>query len=80
MDFKRLQYPYLGHHFNVAGDWEEQVTGLTNDYSVRLDLIDTSPLRILMKLQAITELALAKIQHLFTNVHIPRTEHPDKVK
>ena len=65
-------YPYLGHKFNVAGDWEEQVKELTNDYTVRLDLIDSSPLPILMKFQAIREVALSKIQHLFANIHIPQ--------
>ena len=25
-------YPYLGHKFNIAGSWEEQLTELTSDY------------------------------------------------
>ena len=66
-------YPYLGHKFNVAGNWEEQLTKLTSDYSNRLDLINFIPLPIIMKLQTITEIALAKIQHLFANLYIPQT-------
>ena len=66
-------YPYLGHKFNIAGSWEEQLTELTIDYSNRLDLIDISPLPTIFKLQAIREIALAKVQHLFANLYIPQT-------
>ena len=65
-------YTYLGHKFNVAGDWEEQLSELTSDYANRLNLIDSAPLPIMMKVQAITEIALSKIQHLFANIHIPQ--------
>lgn len=63
-------YSYLGHKINVAGDWEEQLTELTSDCSNRLDLIDFSSLPSIMKTQAIREITLAKIQHLFENLHI----------
>ncbi|KAF3851817.1 hypothetical protein F7725_005172 [Dissostichus mawsoni] len=64
-------YPYLGHRFNIAGEWGEQVEELTTEFLHRLHLIDLSPLPVLMKFQAVREVALAKIQHLFANVHIP---------
>jgi hypothetical protein len=35
-------------------------------------MIDISPLPVVMKLDAVREVALAKIQHLFANVHIPQ--------
>lgn len=65
-------YTYLGHKFNVAGEWKDQVDDITSEYSTRLDLIDASPLPLIMKLEAIRQIALAKVQHLFSNVHIPR--------
>lgn len=65
-------YGYLGHKFNVAGDWKEQLTELISDYTSRLDLIDSAPLPIMMKMQAIREIALSKIQHLIANLHIPQ--------
>ena len=64
-------YPYLGHRFNIAGEWGEQVEELTTEFLRRLHLVDLSPLPVLMKLQAVREVALAKIQHLFANVHLP---------
>ena len=30
-------YSYLGHKFNVAGEWQEQVGDICNEYSARLD-------------------------------------------
>ncbi len=65
-------YPYLGHKFNVSGDWEEQVTELCREFTRRLALIDSSPLPIMMKIEAIRLIAMAKIKHLFKNVHIPQ--------
>ena len=62
---------YLGHKFNVAGEWGEQVEELAYQYSSRLDMIDTYPLPVVMKLEAVRKVVLAKIQHLFANVHIP---------
>ena len=64
-------YPYLGHRFNIAGEWGEQVEELTTEFLRRLHLVDLSPLPVLMKLQAVREVALAKVQHLFANVHLP---------
>ena len=64
-------YQYLGHRFNIAGEWGEQVEELTAEFLHRLHLVDLSPLPLLMKLQAVREVALAKVQHLFANVHIP---------
>ena len=72
-------YPYLGHRFNIAGEWGEQVEELTTEFLHRLHLIDLSPLPVLMKFQAVREVALAKIQHLFANVHIPlKAQRNDK--
>lgn len=65
-------YPYLGHKFNIAGEWGEQVEELTKEYLHRLQLVDLSPLPIVMKLEVVRDVALAKIQHLFVNVHIPQ--------
>lgn len=59
-------YACLGHKFNVAGDWKEQLSELHK----QMGLIDSAPLPIMMKMQDIREV-LAKIQHLFTNPHIP---------
>lgn len=65
-------YCYLGHKFNVAGEWKEQVNEIITEYSSRLDLINSSPLPLIMKLEAVRVLALSKVQHLLSNVHIPR--------
>ncbi len=65
-------YSYLGHKFNVSGDWEEQVTKLCHEFTRRLALIDSSPLPIMMKIEAIRLIAIAKIQHLVMKVHIPQ--------
>ena len=32
-------YTYLGHKFNVAGDWSDQVDVIISEYSSRLDSI-----------------------------------------
>jgi hypothetical protein len=63
-------YPYLGHKLNIAGDWEEQVTEFCQEYIHRITLIDSAPLPVHIKIEAIKQIALAKIQHLFHNVHI----------
>ena len=63
-------YPYLGHKFNIAGNWDEQVTELCQEYIHRITLIDSAPLPVRMKIEAIRQIAVAKIQHLFHNVHI----------
>lgn len=63
-------YAYLRCIFNVASDWEEQVTELCHEYTPRLTLIHSAPLPIMMKIEAIRMIAVAKIQHLFPNVHI----------
>lgn len=60
------------HKFEVSGDWEEQVTELCHEFTRRLALIDSPPLPIMMKIEAIRLTAIAKIQHLFMNVHIPQ--------
>lgn len=65
-------YNYLGHMFNVAGEWHEQVSDICKEYSSRLDLIDQCPLPTCMKLQAVRDIALSKIHHLFANVHIAK--------
>lgn len=41
------------------------------EFLYRLHLVDLSHLPALMKLQAVREVALAKIKHLFANVNIP---------
>jgi hypothetical protein len=63
-------YTYLGHKFNVAGEWKKQVEYMVTEFTTRLDLIDVSPLPLLMKLEAIRQVALSRIQHLFSNVHL----------
>ena len=65
-------YCYLGHRFNITGEWGEQIQELT-EYCRRLERIDSCPLTITMKLQAILEISLSKIHHLFTNIHIPKS-------
>lgn len=50
----------------------EQVEELTKEYLHRLHLVDLSPLPTVIKLEAVRDVALAKIQHLFANVHIPQ--------
>ena len=54
-------YTYLGHKFNIAGEWKEQVEYITTEFTSRLDLIDASPLPLLMKLEAIRQVALSRI-------------------
>ena len=63
-------YSYLGHKFNVAGEWQEQVGDICNKYSARLYLIDQCSLPTCMKFQAVRDIALSEFQHLFANVHI----------
>ena len=65
-------YNYLGHKFNIAGEWSAQLDEIVSEYTTRLDLIHSSPLPLVMKLEAIGQVAMSKIQHLFANVHIPR--------
>ena len=65
-------YSYLGHKCNIAGEWTAQVDEIVTDYMARLDMIHSSPLPLVMKLEAIGQIALAKIHHLFSNVHIPK--------
>uniref|UniRef100_A0A0E9W629 Uncharacterized protein n=1 Tax=Anguilla anguilla TaxID=7936 RepID=A0A0E9W629_ANGAN len=65
-------YNYLGHKFNIAGEWKGQVGSIIEEYTSRPDLIDSSPLPLVMKLEAIGQVALSKVQHLFPNVHIPK--------
>ncbi len=69
---RKETYMYLGHRFNVAGEWDEQVQDIISEYTNRVQKIDESPLPLTMKLEAIRQIALAKVQHLFANVHIPR--------
>ena len=70
---RQESYTYLGHKFNIAGDWSQQVTNLVQQFISRLDLIDTSPLPATLKV-LIRDIAFAKIQHLFANVHIPQKD------
>ena len=65
-------YSYLGHKFNIAGEWTAQVNEIAAEYTARLDLINSSPLPLVMKLEAIGQIALSKIHHLFSNIHIPK--------
>ena len=64
-------YNYLGHKFNIAGEWNQQVNDMAHQFMTRLDLIDAAPLHVTFKLQAIRDIAFKKI-HLFANVHIPQ--------
>ena len=63
-------YTNLGHNINIAVEWGEQAQELCYAYKNRIYLIDSSPLPVVMKLDAIREVALAKVQHLFANVHL----------
>ncbi len=63
-------YAYLGHKMNIAGEWKEQVNIILSEFTSKLDLIDKCPLPLTMKLEAIRQVALSKVQHLFSNVHI----------
>ncbi len=63
-------YTYVKHKLNIAGEWKEQVKNLTTEFFHWLDLIDASPLPLLMKLKAIGQAALSSIHHLFSNVHL----------
>ncbi|KAK0132961.1 Peptidyl-prolyl cis-trans isomerase FKBP7 [Merluccius polli] len=49
---------------------EKQITELCQEYIHRITLIDSAPLPVRMKIEAIRQIAVAKIQHLFRNVHI----------
>ncbi|KAK0144246.1 Serine protease 27 [Merluccius polli] len=37
-------YNYLGHKFNIAGEWNQQVNDMAHQFMTRLDLIDATPL------------------------------------
>ncbi len=63
-------YAYLGHKINIAGEWKEQVNIILSEFTSKLDLIDKCPLPLTMKLEAIRQVTLYKVQHLFSNVHI----------
>ncbi len=63
-------YAYLGHKINMAEEWKEQVIIILSEFTSKLDLIDKCPLPLAMKLEAIRQVALSKVQHLFSNVHI----------
>ena len=61
-------YTYLGHNINIAGEWGEQAQELFCAYKKRI-LMKLDAI-IVMKLDAIREVVLAKVQHLFANIHI----------
>ncbi len=63
-------YAYLGHEINIAGECKEQVNIILAEFTSKLDLIDKCPLPLTMNLEAIRQVALSKVQHLFSNVHI----------
>ncbi len=63
-------YAYLGHKINIAGECKEQVNIILSEFTSKLNLIDKSPLPLTMKLEAVRQVALSKVQHLFSNVHI----------
>ncbi len=63
-------YAYLGHKMNIAGEWKVQVNIILSEFTSKLYLIDKCPLPLTMKLEAIRQVALSKVQHLFSNVHI----------
>ncbi len=63
-------YAYLGHTINIAGEWKEQVNIILSEFTSKMNLIDKSPLPLTMKLEAISQVVLSKVQHLFSNVHI----------
>ena len=46
-------YTYLGHKFNIAGEWKEQLHNIQAEFYSRLDLVDRCPLPLRMKLEAI---------------------------
>lgn len=49
-------YTYLGDKFNVASELEQQVDETVSDYSTSLDFISTSPLPLIMKLEAVRQI------------------------
>ncbi|KAI2658189.1 Poly(ADP-ribose) glycohydrolase [Labeo rohita] len=63
-------YTYHGHKINIAGEWKEQVNIILSEFTSNLDLTDKCPLPLTMKLEAVRQVALSKVQHLFSNVHI----------
>ena len=65
-------YSYLGHKFNIAGEWSQQVTDMAHQFISSLNLIDASPLPVVMKLQAVRDIAFSTIQHQFTNTQVLR--------
>ncbi len=65
-----VTYAYLGHKMNIAGEWKEQINIILSEFTYKLNLIDKCPLPLTMKLEAIRQVALSKVQHLFSNVHI----------
>ena len=45
---------------------------IVSKYTTRLDLIHSSPLPLVMKLEAVGQVGMSKIHHLFPDIHIPR--------
>ena len=56
----------------MAGEWKDQVDEIISEYYSRLEFINVSPLPLIKKLEAVRAIALAKVQHLLSNVHVPR--------
>ena len=65
---------YLGKPLTVAGETEEELTEMLDDYRDLLSLIAESVAPIAIKIEALETIALSKISHRFSNMHITETK------
>ena len=65
-------YNYLGHKFNIAGEWNQQVNGMAHQFITGLDLVDAAPVHVTFKQPAIRDIDFSNVQRLYVNVHIKK--------
>lgn len=68
LEVKESKCTVLYERRSGGNRWQEIIT----EYTTRLQKIDASPLPPLMKIDAIRQIALSRVQHFFANVHISR--------
>ncbi len=59
-----------GSHHSRVYSTAHQKNIILSEFTYKLDLIDKCPLPLTMKLEASRQVALYKVQHLFSNIHI----------
>ena len=70
---RKETFVYLGKPLTVAGETEEVLIEMLNDYGDLLNLISESVAPNAIKIEALETIALSKISHRFSNMHITET-------